>query len=156
MQSPLHNMITAVQHTTESIRGLLSTINDPEVPAINILELGIVREIQITGDEITVVITPTYSGCPAMKMIENEIRRVLDENGFLVIPIKTIYSPACTTDWIDVSAKEKMKNYGIAPPHMTVQSPLLQIELPIIQCPHCNSANTQVKSEFGSTACKSF
>ena len=149
-------MIKTKQHTAESIRELLSTINDPEVPVINIVELGIVREVQLSDDEITVTITPTYSGCPAMKMIEDEIQRVLQENGFTKISIKTVFAPVWTTDWLSDNAKEKLKNYGIAPPRLVANSPLLQIELPTIQCPHCNSKNTQVKSEFGSTACKAY
>ena len=146
----------AERHSVESITEILSAINDPEVPAINIMELGIVRDIQLNDSEVSITITPTYSGCPAMKVIEDEIRRVCTENGLPTVSIKTIYSPAWTTDWIPESAKEKLKNYGIAPPHMTDQSPLIQIELPNVQCPHCKSANTQLKSEFGSTACKSY
>ncbi len=149
-------MVETKPHTVESIRELLSAINDPEVPAINILELGIVREVRLNGDEITVIITPTYSGCPAMKMIEDDINRVLKENGFSNVSIKTIFAPAWTTDWMSEGAKEKLKNYGIAPPQMVSQSPLLQIEIPTVQCPNCNSKNTRLKSQFGSTSCKSY
>jgi len=149
-------MIGTKIHTVASIKELLTTINDPEVPAINIVELGIVRDVQLKNNEVIVTITPTYSGCPAMNMIEDEIRRVLIENDCQTVSVKTIFSPAWTTDWIDDSTKEKLRKYGIAPPHASLQSPLLQIELPNVQCPHCNSNNTQVKSEFGSTACKAY
>ena len=149
-------MIEKKSYTIEAILELLSTIKDPEVPAISIVELGIVREVQLHEGEVTVTITPTYSGCPAMKMIEDDIRSVLNENGFSTIVIKTIHSPAWTTDWISESTKMKLKNYGIAPPQSVAQSPLLQIEMPKISCPHCNSQDTQLKSQFGSTACKSY
>lgn len=149
-------MITAKRHTIESIHELLSTIKDPEVPAISILELGIVRDVHMNDEEVTVTITPTYSGCPAMKMIEDEIRRVLGENGLPAVSVKTILSPAWTTDWISVRAKEKLKEYGIAPPQGTARSSPVQIELPKVRCPHCHSNDTQMKSEFGSTACKSY
>ena len=149
-------MVETKPHTEESIRELLSSIKDPEVPAISIVELGIVRNVEIRNEKVTVTITPTYSGCPAMKMIEDEIRRVLGEHWIFSVSINTVYSPAWTTDWISESAKEKLKNYGIAPPHPVVQSPLLQIELPTVNCPHCHSSNTKLKSEFGSTACKSY
>ncbi|MDP1675233.1 MAG: 1,2-phenylacetyl-CoA epoxidase subunit PaaD [Bacteroidota bacterium] len=149
-------MVEITSHTVESIRELLSTIKDPEVPAISIVELGIVRDVQLWENVVTIIITPTYSGCPAMKMIEDEIRSVLTKNGFSMIAIKTIFSPAWTTDWISEPAKLKLKNYGIAPPQSIVQSPLLQIEILKIVCPNCNSNDTKLKSEFGSTSCKSF
>jgi ring-1,2-phenylacetyl-CoA epoxidase subunit PaaD len=149
-------MVETISHTAESIRELLSMIKDPEVPAISIVELGIVRDLQVSGKEVTVIITPTYSGCPAMKMIEDDIRSILMEQGLSKVTIRTILSPAWTTDWISESAKGKLKNYGIAPPQFAVQSPLLQIEIPTVVCPHCNSTNTQLKSQFGSTACKSY
>ena len=149
-------MIITNTRSIESIKELLATINDPEVPAINIVELGIVRNVHLNDESVTVTITPTYSGCPAMKMIEDEIRRLLTEHGIPNVTIETVFSPAWTTDWIDLQAKEKMTKYGIAPPHIVSQSPLLQITLPVIQCPHCQSNDTQLKSEFGSTACKSY
>ena len=149
-------MVEIKLHTIESIRELLSTIKDPEVPAISIVELGIVRDVQLVDSDVTVTITPTYSGCPAMKMIEDDIRSALKENGFSTITVKTIYSPAWTTDWISESTKAKLKNYGIAPPQIVSQSPLIQIEIPVIECPFCNSKETQLKSEFGSTSCKSY
>jgi ring-1,2-phenylacetyl-CoA epoxidase subunit PaaD len=144
------------QHTVRSVRDLLSLIVDPEIPVISIVELGIVRDVEIIDDSVSVTVTPTYSGCPAMKMIEDDIRRVLGDHGISTVTIRTIFSPAWTTDWIDEPAKEKLRRYGIAPPHSVQSSPLLQIELPSIQCPQCQSGNTQLKSEFGSTSCKSY
>lgn len=149
-------MVETKSHTKESILELLSMINDPEVPAISIVDLGIVRNVEVLNEKVTVTLTPTYSGCPAMKMIEDEIRRVLGEHWIFSVLINIIYSPAWTTDCISETAKEKLKNYGIAPPHLVSQSPLLQIVLPHVDCPHCNSKNTKLKSEFGSTACKAY
>jgi ring-1,2-phenylacetyl-CoA epoxidase subunit PaaD len=135
---------------------LLSTVSDPEIPAVSIVELGIVRNVELLNGKVTVTITPTYSGCPAMKMIENEITRVLSCHGFSAITVTTVFSPAWTTDWIGESAREKLKKYGISPPHPVPVSPFLQIDLPVIHCPHCNSGDTEIKSQFGSTACKAY
>jgi ring-1,2-phenylacetyl-CoA epoxidase subunit PaaD len=149
-------MIAAGTHTVQSVTALLSTVSDPEIPVISITELGIVRHVSLEGERVTVTITPTYSGCPAMKMIEDEIRRVLSEAGLSQVVIETVYAPAWTTDWMDEHAKAKLKEYGIAPPLLTAQSPLLQITLPEVHCPRCGSEKTQMKSAFGSTACKAY
>ena len=96
--------------TKEHILSLLSEIPDPEIPVISIIDLGVIRDIQITDDSsITLKITPTYSGCPAMKQIEDDVRKKLTENGFINITINTIFSPPWTTDWIPVEAKEKLR-----------------------------------------------
>ncbi len=147
---------TAAVHTKASIRALLDTIPDPEVPAISIVELGIIRDISITDDEVTISITPTYSGCPAMHTIQQEIRQVCREHGIVRLTILTILAPAWSTDWMDDSAREKLRAYGIAPPLTVAASPLLQIDLPAVPCPHCRSQRTTLKSEFGSTACKAY
>ena len=103
--------------TAEDIFTLLSEIPDPEIPVISIIELGVIRNIEIINDStISLKITPTYSGCPAMKQIEDDVRKKLSENGFTTIDIKTIFSPPWTTDWITPAAKEKLRKYGIAPP----------------------------------------
>lgn len=141
--------------TKENIVEYLKEVLDPEVPVLNIVELGIVRDV-ILEDKITVVITPTYSGCPAMKVIEDDIRSKFKEKGIPEISIKTILSPAWTTDWIDEEAKIKLREYGIAPPEGSADKSFLFESGPkTVHCPHCNSADTQLKSQFGSTACKS-
>ena len=142
---------------------LLGNINDPEVPVLSILDLGIVRKVEMEeADEsgergVAITITPTYSGCPAMDVIQMRIRMDLLVNGYKRITLKQALKPVWTTDWMTESGKEKLKAYGIAPP-----SPVPQVchqELfaanEAIQCPHCNSYHTQRVSEFGSTACKS-
>jgi ring-1,2-phenylacetyl-CoA epoxidase subunit PaaD len=127
---------------------VLQTVTDPEVPVLSILDLGILRDVKVDGEAVEIIITPTYSGCPAMDMIAMNIRLALIENGYRNIKITTILSPAWTTDWMTEAGKQKLKEYGIAPP--------LKYDLGMtdIACPQCNSTNTKLLSEFGSTACK--
>lgn len=132
------------------------TVPDPEIPVLSVVDLGIIRKIHMEGASVIIEITPTYSGCPAMQVIEESIKNALTENDVFNIYIKTIYSPAWTTDWITEEAKLKLKAYGISPPSRLKKTELLQIEMPTVQCPLCNSNETTVKSEFGSTACKSY
>jgi len=136
---------------------ILETVCDPEVPVLSILDLGIVREVKINNEETEIVITPTYTGCPAMDMIAMNIRLALLEKGFHHIKITTILSPAWTTDWMTEAGKQKLKTYGIAPPNPRQQvcDDKLFAEAEAVQCPHCNSFHTNRISEFGSTACKS-
>ncbi len=142
--------------TAEDIFTLLSEIPDPEIPVISIIELGVIRNIEIINDStISLKITPTYSGCPAMKQIEDDVRKKLSENGFTTIDIKTIFSPPWTTDWITPEAKEKLRKYGIAPPeNSTEDKSWLTGKVKNIACPRCKSLNTKLISQFGSTACK--
>jgi ring-1,2-phenylacetyl-CoA epoxidase subunit PaaD len=137
----------------QKISSILNTVNDPEIPVLTIMDLGIVREIKIKDETVEVLITPTYSGCPAMDFIGMNIRKVLRENGFEKIKITHQLSPAWTTDWMTEEAKDKLRSYGIAPPvSKTFDKKYLQ-DLPVA-CPHCHSINTKLISEFGSTACK--
>jgi len=135
------------------ILSILKTVNDPEIPVLTIMDLGIVRDINIADKTIEVIITPTYSGCPAMDFIGMNIRKVLRENGFDKTKITHQLSPAWTTDWLTEEAKDKLRSYGIAPPvSKTFDKNYLQT-LPV-PCPLCHSMNTKLISEFGSTACK--
>jgi ring-1,2-phenylacetyl-CoA epoxidase subunit PaaD len=129
---------------------LLQSVTDPEVPVLTILDLGIVRDVKINNDEVEIIITPTYTGCPAMDMISMNIRLALIENGCTKIKITSVLSPAWTTDWMSETGKQKLKEYGIAPPWSSASTD----QEPIIQCPQCNSTNTKLISQFGSTACK--
>ena len=136
---------------------LLETVCDPEVPVLSVLDLGIIRDIKINGEEIEVIITPTYSGCPAMDAISIDIRLKLVEHGYKKIKISSILSPAWTTDWMSEEGKRKLKAYGIAPPQLSGHSKESghsnwSDSLPT--CPQCNSSNTKLISQFGSTACK--
>lgn len=142
-----------IPQSKEDIFKILSVIPDPEIPVINILELGVLRDVNVNEGKVEVVITPTYSGCPAMKQIETDILFVLKKNGIENAKIKMVYSPAWTTDWMTDAAKEKLHQCGIAPPEKTT-SPKASNPNKIILCPQCGSENTELVSQFGSTACK--
>lgn len=134
----------------------LEEIKDPEVPVLSIIDLGIVRDIKLNGDELEVIITPTYTGCPAMDMIAATIKIELATLGFKKVKVNTVLSPAWTTDWMTEEGKRKLKAYGIAPPDPKQQVCNSQLfSEQSIQCPLCNSYHTHRISEFGSTACKS-
>lgn len=133
----------------EKIRQLLSTVTDPEVPVLTIMDLGILRDVKVDGEQIEVIITPTYTGCPAMDMISMNIKLALIEHGYTHIKITTVLSPAWTTDWMSDEGKRKLKEYGIAAPDKKFSIPKDGVE-----CPLCNSTTTRLVSEFGSTACK--
>ena len=132
----------------ETIINTLEQVCDPEIPVLSILDLGILRDIIITGDQIEVIITPTYSGCPAMDAISMDIKLKLLEHGYKNIKLTSILSPAWTTDWMTETGKRKLKAYGIAPPQYSKK------ESAPIECPQCHSTNTKLLSQFGSTACK--
>ncbi len=137
---------------------LLSKIPDPEIPVITISDLGVLRDVRLENEKVIVTITPTYSGCPAMKAIESDILFTLKENGFDA-QVKTVYSPAWTTDWMSEEAKEKLREYGISPPIRNQKPPKASLaesgsETRNITCPRCNSSNSELISQFGSTACK--
>ena len=141
-------MSVQIKYSKKEILDLLS-----EIPVINILELGILRDVIVNEKEIEVVITPTYSGCPAMKQIENDIVSKMKSNGFENIKMKMVYHPAWTTDWIPEEAKEKLRKYGIAPPEKSSSDKGTLTGKKKV-CPHCGSQNTEMVSQFGSTACK--
>lgn len=140
----------------ETIYKLLEEVYDPEVPVLSVLDLGIIRDVNIGDGKIEIIITPTYSGCPAMDVISMNIRLKLLENGYKEFTIKQVLSPAWTTDWMSEEGKKKLKAFGIAAPNQKqiVCEPKLFQEEEAIECPRCNSYNTQRISEFGSTACK--
>lgn len=141
-------------YTEKELFSIFSKIPDPEIPVISIGELGVLRSVKITNEKTVVVITPTYSGCPAMKLFEDEIIAEANKIGISKVEIKTVYSPAWTTDWISNTAKDKLKEYGIAPPQGSADKSFLMGQPKIINCPRCNSEKTELKSQFGSTACK--
>ncbi len=142
--------------TPESAWHVLGTVMDPEVPVISVVELGIVRDVRVTPDAILVTVTPTYSGCPAMREIEADIREALLAAGAPRVDVKTVFAPAWTTDWIGPEAREKLRAYGIAPPGRAEPQGLVTLtraRVPVA-CPFCGSTDTRLQSEFGSTACK--
>ncbi len=127
---------------TESIWELLKTIPDPEIPAVSIVDLGIVRNVEFDDDQFNITITPTYSGCPAFSFMKEEIIRHLETEGITNYQIDTALAPPWTTDWMSDEVKSKLKEAGITPPSHEVI------------CPQCDSREVEVISDFGSTACK--
>lgn len=146
------------KYTKEQIWEFLSEIPDPEIPVITITELGVIRNVELRSDKVIITITPTYTGCPAMKLFEDEIIKKLQEEGINAIEIKLVYSPAWTTNWMSESAKEKLLNYGVAPPINGTEDKgiLFESGTKVVACPRCKSKNTTLKNQFGSAACKAF
>jgi ring-1,2-phenylacetyl-CoA epoxidase subunit PaaD len=137
------------------IRELLEEVKDPEVPVLSILDLGVVRGVTVNDNIVDIILTPTYSGCPAMQVIEDDIVSLLKENGVEKINVEMVLSPAWTTDWITEKGKQQLKEFGIAPPEKTsVDKTSITGDAKFIACPQCNSKNTEMISQFGSTACK--
>jgi ring-1,2-phenylacetyl-CoA epoxidase subunit PaaD len=135
---------------------LLEEVKDPEVPVLSVVDLGIIRSVNTSSERIDIVITPTYSGCPAMDLISMDIRLKLIEKGYRNVHIQQQLSPAWTTDWMSEEGKKKLKAFGIAPPNPKQQfctTDMFRQEA--VQCPRCDSWHTELISQFGSTACKS-
>ena len=143
--------------SSNEIREILKQVKDPEVPVLDIAELGVLRDVQVVDEKIIITITPTYSGCPALHVMEQEIANKLRENGIENFMVKTVFSPAWTTDWMNDDAKNKLKEYGIAPPGQSTEAHLksmIEGKSTPVSCPFCDSVNTKLTSAFGSTACK--
>ena len=140
--------------TKEAVWEILETVTDPEIPVLTIADLGIVRDVKVSEEGTEVVITPTYTGCPAMHAIEVNIRAVLQEAGVEPVKVTTVLSPPWTTDGLSEAGKRKLKAYGIAPPAGSADKNSLLGENAAIECPQCGSKNTRMISQFGSTACK--
>jgi len=155
----LKHMPEAVAHKMEEmeIYTALGDIFDPEIPVLSVTDLGIVRQVVISepGKSVEISITPTYSGCPAMEVISTNIRVALLKRGYQNVNVLHVLSPPWTTDWMTESGKQKLKAYGIAPPAATAGRvrAMFSGNVPV-QCPQCDSFNTQMISEFGSTSCK--
>jgi ring-1,2-phenylacetyl-CoA epoxidase subunit PaaD len=148
-------VVSAVQRAWQ----VLESIPDPEIPVVSIRELGILREVNERGGQLEVVITPTYSGCPAMGQIEDDVRAALAANDLHAHVVMRL-APAWTTDWITEEAKQKLRDFGISPPHATAQDNVMRFARSIpsaaqpVACPRCGSVNTTETSHFSSTACK--
>ena len=136
----------------------VSQVLDPEVPVLSVIDLGIVRDIREEDGSVVVDVTPTYSGCPAMKVIEDDITRALHNAGAGQVRVNTVFQPAWTTDWISEGARERLRAYGIAPPSgsATAVTELIPLQRrpEAVPCPRCGTNRTELRSEFGSTACK--
>ncbi|MDB5961667.1 MAG: paaJ [Massilia sp.] len=156
------NMQASGLPSTEQIWTWLGQVPDPEIPVISVVDLGIVRDVQWQGDECVVTITPTYSGCPAMQVISDTVAEALHGHGIDKVRLVSQLSPAWTTDWMSEQGREKLKDYGIAPPAQQVidisglRSGVKRTAMPklTITCPNCGSTHTELTSQFGSTPCK--
>jgi ring-1,2-phenylacetyl-CoA epoxidase subunit PaaD len=137
---------------TNAIWKILETVKDPEVPVLSVVDLGVIRAVELDEQQVRVTITPTYTGCPAMDMISMQIRMALNAAGYQST-IQTVLSPAWTTDWMTENGKQQLKAYGIAPP-VGKSFDQAYLEDLIVPCPQCNSTHTVLVSQFGSTACK--
>jgi len=177
MDTPQHSLAPAPLDSGR-VWALLEQVSDPEIPVISVVDLGIVRDVQVTGpSSCAVTITPTYSGCPAMQVIADAVQDALRDAGIRQVDIITRLSPAWTTDWMSDSGKAKLKGYGIAPPAQKVvdisglRTPRATpaagsmdalragvargaVPAPKVVCPHCGSSHTEMTSQFGSTPCK--
>ncbi|MEK7255134.1 MAG: 1,2-phenylacetyl-CoA epoxidase subunit PaaD [Bacteroidota bacterium] len=138
----------------EAILKILESVPDPEIPVLTVLDLGVVRDVQFHGKQVEIIITPTYTGCPAMDFIEANIKATLQEQGVENVKVTTVLSPAWTTDWLTETARQKLKAYGIAPPVGSADKNSILGKETEVECPQCGSKNTRIVSQFGSTACK--
>jgi ring-1,2-phenylacetyl-CoA epoxidase subunit PaaD len=143
---------------TERAWAVLRQVPDPEVPVLSVCDLGIVREVSVQGSGVEVVLTPTYSGCPATEVIAQSVHDALAAAGFGPVTLITRRAPAWTTDWISDEGRRKLRDYGIAPPsgNAAVSDGAVPIRIQVrgVDCPRCGSADTERLSAFGSTACK--
>lgn len=146
--------MTTATLTREHVLDLLENVKDPEVPVISVRELGVLRDVDVNDGKVLVTITPTYTGCPAMDVMREDIVKELQGAGIEEVEVKQILAPAWTTDWISDAGKAKLRAYGIAPPEKTADIRALKGDLPIVECPQCGSKDTVMLSVFGSTACK--
>lgn len=136
------------------LKPILDKVSDPEIPVLSIVEMGVVRSAQIVEENVIVKITPTYSGCPAMDVIGEDIKLALKENGYSS-KVELVLSPAWTTDWITEKGRVALAKYGIAPPLDAIADKAALLDnKKIVKCTNCGSKNTKVVSQFGSTACK--
>ena len=151
--------MTRAAAPTEPLWAVLREVLDPEVPALSVVDLGIVRGVRLDAGRVTVDVTPTYSGCPAMREIEREIVAALARAGHPGAAVRTVHSPPWTSDWISDEGRRKLREYGIAPPGAAPDDgelvTITSRRAAPVPCPFCGSTRTALRSEFGSTACKS-
>jgi len=137
----------------QAIWNALDEVPDPEIPVVSLVEMGIVREVRLLSNGVEVTMTPTFSGCPALKVMEEDIETKLHEIGFEHVAVKTTLSPPWTSDWITDAAREKLKTFGLAPPSRHGGDIQVTFFEPVA-CPYCDSENTSIKNSFGSTLCR--
>ncbi len=133
---------------------IIESVNDPEIPVLNVIDLGVIRDVQVKNKSVTIKLTPTYSGCPAMDVIGDDLERAFAKAGYTTT-IQLIMSPPWTTDWITPRGRKALEDYGIAAPlDPSADKDVLLNEKKLVKCTNCGSQNTRLVSQFGSTACK--
>lgn len=132
----------------------LATIPDPEIPVVSIVDLGMIRNIDITSEQVIIYLSPTYNGCPALEVIRMQIRAVLEQSLAVPVKVQITLDPPWTTDWITAEGLQKLKDYGIAPPKRRKSLTGWRDDAASVSCPHCGSEATELVSQFGSTPCK--
>jgi len=154
--------VTTAHGVLPDVRAITETVTDPELPMLTLADLGVLRDVWVTpAGTVVVSITPTYSGCPAMDAMRDDLRRALRAAGYQDVEVRTVLEPAWTTDWISTAGRAKLARAGISPPHTAAQRPPGPVQLDlsttvrVIRCPRCGSTNTAEQSRFSSTACKS-
>lgn len=148
-------MVRSLNTDEQWLLDILDEVKDPEIPVLSLVDLGVVRDVQITSEGPVITITPTYSGCPAMKVMEEDIRARLMVAGYKGVDVRTVLSPAWTTDWITEKGRKELQEYGIAPPEQATSDKNALLGHPKqVTCPLCKSHNTAMLSQFGSTPCK--
>lgn len=141
-------------HTVEEIWGVLEEVKDPEIPVVSVVEMGIVREITVTDERVLVKMTPTFSGCPALHVMQRDIESAIRGMGFESVTVETVLNPPWSSDWISEDAREKLRQFGLAPPPIH-QGDLISVAfLDVAICPRCESTNTVIKNSFGPTLCR--
>mgnify|MGYP003767721423 CR=1 FL=1 len=149
-------MTKTTSNTNQTLFDILETVSDPEIPVLSIMEMGVVRDVKMINNIVEVTITPTYSGCPAMDVIGDDIKKALKEKGFEA-KVNLVLSPAWTTDWITPKGRQALEKYGIAAPlEAEADKEALLGNKKLVKCPQCGSFQTKLVSQFGSTACKAF
>jgi len=139
---------------SKELQEILESVMDPEIPVLNVVDLGVIRDVEVHGKEITIKLTPTYSGCPAMDVIGDDLERAFEKEGYTT-HVQLIMSPPWTTDWITDRGRKALEKYGIAAPlDETADKDVLLNGKKLVKCTNCGSTNTKLVSQFGSTACK--
>lgn len=140
--------------TESAVWQQLEQIKDPEIPVVSLIEMGIVRAVQIDNESVTVTITPTFSGCPALVVMRQEIEKGLRQLGAAQVTVRTVLSPAWSSDWITEEGRQKLQGFGLAPPPKIGSRSMMLTFFDPVACPRCHSTNTSLKNSFGSTLCR--
>jgi ring-1,2-phenylacetyl-CoA epoxidase subunit PaaD len=139
--------------TDQQVWQILQEIKDPEIPVISLVEMGMIREVRVTNSTVRVTMTPTFVGCPALQVMQEEVQARLKEAGAEEVQVKTSHHPPWSSDWITPEGRARLKEFGLAPPARHLGSPEL-ISIELAACPYCGSQDTSLKNSFGPTACR--